>query len=143
MRKDLTGASSRAAVAEAIEQGERSLLVPASWIPAEVPEGVEMMAACGFPTGRHHPLIKASEARLAVQSGAVAVLIVLDSSADEYAWMTDLITAREAVSEQVRLAAGIDVHGPHRAEMEETARRAGAEEIVLIEASYGVLSSER
>lgn len=140
--RDFTGAGSASEVARALREGASGLLVPASWVPAEVPEGCDVTAACGFPTGRHHPLIKASEARLAVQSGAAGVLIVLDASADEHAWTVDLVTAREAVSEQVRLGAGIAVHSPRRREMEAVARRAGAEEIVLIECSYGVCSSE-
>ncbi|MCH6197103.1 deoxyribose-phosphate aldolase [Corynebacterium mastitidis] len=140
--RNLTGAASAAEVARALREGETGLLVPASWVPAEVPEGRAVTAACGFPTGRHHPLIKASEARLAVQSGATGVLIVLDASADEHAWMVDLITAREAVSDQVLLAAGVDARSPRRAEMEAVARRAGAAEIVPIECSYGVCTSE-
>lgn len=144
--RDLTRADSQQEVSRALAAGERDLVVPASWVPAEVPEGVSLMVACGFPTGRHHPLIKASEARLAVQSGADAALIVLDASAGEYAWTMDIVTAREAVSEQVRLAAGVPAWAPHRQEITRVARRAGAEAVLLIEEAenggYGVRSSE-
>ncbi|KQB84439.1 hypothetical protein [Corynebacterium oculi] len=146
--RDLTRAGSAQAVARAIAEGENDLVVPASWVPEEIPEGVRVIVACGFPTGRHHPLIKASEARLAVQSGATGALIVVDASAGEYAWTIDLVTAREAVSEQVRLAVGIDAQAPNRAEIERVARRAGAEAVLLVErdaaggCGYGVRSSE-
>lgn len=104
-----------------------------------------MMVACGFPTGRHHPLIKASEARLAVQSGVTGALIVVDASAGEYSWTMDIVTAREAITDQVRLAVGIDAQAPNRAEIERVARRAGAEAVLLIEqteSGYGVRRSE-
>ncbi|MBC3186693.1 hypothetical protein H7347_08975 [Corynebacterium sp. zg-331] len=144
--RDLTGAASRRAVEQALAEGETSLVVPASWVPAEVPEGVSMMVACGFPTGRHHPLIKASEARLGVQSGADAVLIILDAAAGEYAWTTDIVTAREAVSEQVRLVVGLPAGAARLPEMKRVARRAGAQGVLLIEGAdprgYGVRSSE-
>ena len=52
----------------------------------------EVISVAGYPTGRHHTLIKASEARLAVQSGASEVWVSLDETvADANAVLLSLI----------------------------------------------------
>ncbi|WP_454972433.1 hypothetical protein [Corynebacterium propinquum] len=57
-----------------------------------------IIAAVGFPTGRHHILVKASEARLAISQGAHRVWACVDTStADANAALSDLISLREAV----------------------------------------------
>lgn len=59
----------------------------------------------GYPTGRHHSLVKAAEARLAVQMGAAEVWVCVDESlADVNSYLADLITVREACPAPVRLA---------------------------------------
>lgn len=57
-----------------------------------------IIAAVGFPTGRHHILVKASEARLAISQGAHRVWACVDTSTtDANAALSDLISLREAV----------------------------------------------
>ncbi|MDK8845433.1 hypothetical protein QP888_02680 [Corynebacterium sp. MSK297] len=57
-----------------------------------------IIAAVGFPTGRHHILVKASEARLAISQGAHRIWACVDTStADANAALSDMISLREAV----------------------------------------------
>lgn len=63
-----------------------------------------IISVAGYPTGRHHSLIKASEARLAVQSGAAEVWVAVDALlGDATSLLTDLITVREACPQPVQL----------------------------------------
>lgn len=56
-----------------------------------------IIAAVGFPTGRHHILVKASEARLAISQGAHRVWACVDTSiTDTNAALSDMISLREA-----------------------------------------------
>ena len=64
----------------------------------------EVISVAGYPTGRHHTLIKASEARLAIQSGASEVWVSLDETvADANAVLSELIAIREACPDPARL----------------------------------------
>lgn len=64
----------------------------------------------GYPTGKHHSLVKAAEARLAVQFGATEVAIVPDLAAvaDSSAFMSELISIREAVPRPAKLSVVLD-----------------------------------
>lgn len=63
-----------------------------------------IISVAGYPTGRHHTLIKASEARLAIQSGASEVWVSLDETVtDANAVLSELIAIREACPEPARL----------------------------------------
>lgn len=71
---------------------------------AEAGGATHIISVAGFPTGRHHGLIKASEARLAVQSGASEVWVSVDDAMDEVEeFLPDLVTIREACPEPVEL----------------------------------------
>ena len=64
----------------------------------------DIISVAGYPTGRHHTLIKASEARLAIQSGASEVWVSLDARvADANAVLSELIAIREACPDPARL----------------------------------------
>lgn len=64
----------------------------------------DIISVAGYPTGRHHTLIKASEARLAVQSGASEVWVSLDETVtDANAVLSELIAIREACPDPARL----------------------------------------
>ncbi|WP_445347553.1 deoxyribose-phosphate aldolase [Corynebacterium marquesiae] len=64
----------------------------------------DIISVAGYPTGRHHTLIKASEARLAIQSGASEVWIGLDETVtDANAVLSELIAIREACPDPARL----------------------------------------
>ena len=64
----------------------------------------DIISVAGYPTGRHHTLIKASEARLAIQSGASEVWVSLDETVtDANAVLSELIAIREACPYPARL----------------------------------------
>ena len=64
----------------------------------------EVISVAGYPTGCHHTLIKASEVRLAIQSGASEVWVSLDETVtDANAVLSELIAIREACPEPARL----------------------------------------
>ena len=64
----------------------------------------DIISVAGYPTGRHHTLIKASEARLAIQSGASEVWVSLDEAlTDANAVLSELIAIREACPDPARL----------------------------------------
>ena len=64
----------------------------------------DIISVAGYPTGRHHTLIKASEARLAIQSGASEVWVSLDETVtDANAMLSELIAIREACPDPARL----------------------------------------
>ncbi|MDV2429316.1 deoxyribose-phosphate aldolase [Corynebacterium tuberculostearicum] len=64
----------------------------------------DIISVAGYPTGRHHTLIKASEARLAIQSGASEVWVSLDETVtDANAVLSEFIAIREACPEPARL----------------------------------------
>ncbi|MFH0410974.1 deoxyribose-phosphate aldolase [Corynebacterium sp. L4756] len=63
-----------------------------------------IVAVAGYPTGRHHTLIKASEARLAVESGAEEVWVSVDDTIeDSNTILSELITLNEACPDPVKL----------------------------------------
>lgn len=71
----------------------------------EVTDGGFVVSWAGYPTGRHHSLVKAAEARLAVQMGAAEVWVCVDETVDDVnSYLADLITVREACPAPVRLA---------------------------------------
>ena len=56
---------------------------------------VIVVSVAGYPTGRHHTLIKASEARLAVQSGAEEIWVSVDDTiTDSNTHLSEFITIR-------------------------------------------------
>lgn len=64
----------------------------------------DIISVAGYPTGRHHTLIKASEVRLAIQSGASEVWVSLDETlTDANAVLSELIAIREACPDPARL----------------------------------------
>ncbi|WP_211272761.1 hypothetical protein [Corynebacterium phocae] len=77
---------------------------PAPGCPAEPLSAPEVIAVAGYPTGRHHTLVKAAEARLAVQTGAVEVWVCVDGgNTDLNAHLAELITVRDACPYPARL----------------------------------------
>lgn len=71
---------------------------------SRVPDGVAVIAVAGYPTGRHHTLVKAAEARLALQSGADEVWVCVDSFvSDENALLADLVAMRDACPAPARM----------------------------------------
>ena len=87
--------------------GWHGVVAPAGWITAErePSEVLVLTALCGFPTGTHHGLVKAAEARLAVHSGATEVLVALDPLAGQDAALAQLALTMEAATPHVPVGA--------------------------------------
>ena len=100
-----------AAVAEARELGVYAVCISPSVLPIQAP-GLEVATVAGFPSGKHHSLVKGAEARLAVDQGADEVDMVIDIGAavagDFDAILADIIVVREAISERALLKVIID-----------------------------------
>ena len=95
----------------------------------------EVISLAGYPTGRHHTLIKASEARLAIQSGASEVWVSLDETvADANAVLSELIAIREACPDPARL--GLIVPEAVGAETADAAEVAAAAVTAAQQAGY-------
>lgn len=107
-----------ALVEEAVELGCGAVCVSPSMLPLSLPAGVDEPGAsngarlkvatvAGFPSGKHHSLIKATEARFAVEQGAEEVDMVIDVAqavaGDENAVLADVVAVREAVPSPVVL----------------------------------------
>ncbi len=78
-------------------------MVEPTHIAALSREGVPVIAVAGWPTGRHHSVIKAAEARLAAESGAGEIWLAVDREQDATALLADVIAVRQAVVAPARL----------------------------------------
>ncbi|QPK83450.1 hypothetical protein G7Y29_01110 [Corynebacterium qintianiae] len=66
--------------------------------------GVPVIAVVGLPDGRHHSVIKAAEARLAVDMGAHEVWLAVDvDAAGDNGVLADVLAVRQAVEAPARL----------------------------------------
>ncbi len=103
--------STRADVADLVtaasELGCGAVCVSPSMLPLQVGDSMRLATVVGFPSGKHQALIKATEARFAVEQGAAEIDVVIDLAAavtgDENAMLSELITIREAVPRPVTL----------------------------------------
>ncbi len=133
-----------ACVAEANDLGVYAVCLSPSMLPIDAGAAVPCVVA-GFPSGKHHSLVKASEARLAVDSGAREIDMVIDVGAavaglyDEV--FADVLTVREAIGAEVVLkviiesAALLAAVGPDA--VTETSRRAAQAGASLVKTSTG------
>lgn len=103
---EATPADVEALVAEARRLGVYAICVSPSMLPVRAP-GLVVATVAGFPSGKHHSLVKGAEARLAVDQGAAEVDMVIDVGAalagDFNAVLTEVITVREAVEDRAVL----------------------------------------
>ena len=84
--------------------GQHVLVSPHHVTVAAAADPAGITAVAGYPTGRHHTLIKASEARLAIQSGADEVWVSVDATlADVTPILSELVAIREACPDPARL----------------------------------------
>ncbi|HAT1548598.1 deoxyribose-phosphate aldolase [Corynebacterium sp. HMSC06C06] len=110
-------------------QHDSALLVSPTHVLAAA-QAPHVATVAGYPTGRHHSLIKASEARLAVQSGAAEVWVAVDALlGDATALLTDLITVREACPQPVALGL-IVPSSEHAAAAARAAAQAGFDKLI-------------
>lgn len=102
LRPEATIADVDALITEARDLGVYAICVSPSMLPVRAP-GVVVAAVAGFPSGKHHSLVKGSEARLAVQQGAAEIDMVIDIGAavagDYNAVLADIVTVREAIGD--------------------------------------------
>ncbi|MEV5836388.1 deoxyribose-phosphate aldolase [Nocardia sp. NPDC052112] len=103
---EATAAEVDALVAEARELGVYAICVSPSMLPIRA-SAVVVATVAGFPSGKHHSLVKGAEARLAVEQGAAEVDMVIDIGAaragDYSAVLSDIVTVREAVGDRAVL----------------------------------------
>lgn len=130
---EATSADVTAAVVEARELGVYAVCVSPSVLPVQAP-GLVVATVAGFPSGKHHSLVKGAEARLAVDQGAGEVDMVIDIGAaiagDFDAVLADIIVVREAISERAVLKVIIEsaaLSDEAIVEVCRTAERAGAD----------------
>ncbi|MBC7301525.1 MAG: deoxyribose-phosphate aldolase [Nocardia sp.] len=101
-----TPAEVDALIAEARKLGVYAICLSPSMLPVRAP-GLVVATVAGFPSGKHHSLIKGAEARLAVDQGAAEVDMVIDVGAalagDFNAVLADIITVREATADRAVL----------------------------------------
>lgn len=128
---DTTADRVRRGVVTVQERKLHGLVVSPSHLPL-VREGVRAAAAVGFPTGRHHTLVKAAEARLAVEGGAQEIWLCPDPVIDDMnTLLAEIVAVREAVPAPVSLA--VVVEAAARVDptpVRRAARVAGADRLV-------------
>ncbi|MBF6239882.1 Deoxyribose-phosphate aldolase [Nocardia otitidiscaviarum] len=103
---EATAAQVAALVDEARDLGVFAVCVSPSMLPLRAP-GLAVATVAGFPSGKHHSLVKGTEARLSVDQGADEVDMVIDVGAavagDFNAVLGDIITVREAIGDRALL----------------------------------------
>lgn len=103
---EATRADVDAVVAEARALGVYAVCVSPSMLPLRA-DGLAVAVVAGFPSGKHHPGIKAAEAELAVRQGAAEVDMVIDVGAavagDDDAVLADIRAVRASIGEGVVL----------------------------------------
>lgn len=140
LKPEATAADVTAAVAEAAELAAFSVCVSPSMVTVAVgavPAGLAVAAVAGFPSGKHLPVIKATEAQLAVTAGATEIDMVIDAGAavagDLAAVAADIAAVRSAVRSAtlkviVESAALLELSGDRRlVEVCRVAEDAGAD----------------
>lgn len=87
-------------VDEGVALGVFSICVSPSMLPLD-PRGLKIATVCGFPSGKHHSVIKAAEAAQSVAEGADEVDMVIDvgvaTTGDYDSVQTDIAAVRAAV----------------------------------------------
>lgn len=129
-----TGAEAAKAFAvEAVDAGVRGVSIPPTLVGAVSPAfdaGLLVISTSGAPTGLHHTLVKAAEARLSVQFGVGEIEVAPDPAAvaagDENALLAEFVAVREGITEQVALTVVVDAAAPHLEVLASAAAKAGA-----------------
>ncbi|MCC2322830.1 deoxyribose-phosphate aldolase [Cellulomonas xiejunii] len=107
LKPEATRADVEALVAEGVRLGVYSVCVSPSFLPLEIPVGLDgapdllVATVCGFPSGKHHSEVKAAEAARAVRDGADEVDMVIDVGAAKEGRFADVqqdITAVRAAA---------------------------------------------
>ncbi|WP_051406988.1 deoxyribose-phosphate aldolase [Nocardia sp. CNY236] len=130
---DATDAAVAAAIADAQALGVLAVCVSPSMLPVRA-SGLVVATVAGFPSGKHHSLVKGAEARLAIDQGASEVDMVIDIGAaragDYAAVLADVVTVREAIGDRALLKVIIEsaaLSDEQIVQVCQVAERAGAE----------------
>ena len=92
-----------------VDQPEAGIVVEPTGVAAAAGPIAPVIALVGWPTGRHHSLIKAAEARLAVQDGAGEIWLAVDADvlaageSGASAVMADIIAVSQVVDAPARM----------------------------------------
>ncbi|MXP23948.1 deoxyribose-phosphate aldolase [Gordonia sp. HNM0687] len=143
LKPEATRADAEATAAEAADLGVYAVCLSPSMLPIDTGEQKTCVVA-GFPSGKHHSLVKAAEARLAVDTGAEEIDMVIDVGAavdgrfDEV--FADVLTVREAIGDVVlkviiESAALLEIAGPDT--VTEVCRRAAQAGATMVKTSTG------
>jgi deoxyribose-phosphate aldolase len=105
LKPEATPSDVETAVREAVELGTYAVCVSPSMVSvaasARPADGPVVAAVAGFPSGKHHTVVKAREAALAVGEGAVEIDMVIDIGAalagDLDAVRDDIAVVRQAI----------------------------------------------
>lgn len=126
-----------AAVAEAREAGLAGIVLYPSHLGMAGDTGeLTVAVVVGYPSGRHHTLVKAAEARLAVAQGATEVWLATDPGiTNPNTLLAEFVAVREAVPSPVKLAVFLE---PGQEAVAEAAALAGVDRLVTA-ASVGRL----
>lgn len=99
LKPEATRGDVDALITEAKELGVLAICVSPSMLPVRA-DGLIVATVVGFPSGKHHSLVKGFEARMAVENGAREVDMVIDVgsaiSGDYDAVLQDILIVREA-----------------------------------------------
>lgn len=132
LKPEATRGDADALIAEAQELGVLAICVSPSMLPVRA-EGLVVATVAGFPSGKHHSLVKGFEARMAVENGAAEVDMVIDVGSaitgDYDAVLQDILIVREAADGAVLKVIIESAALPDGAIVAvcEAARRAGAD----------------
>lgn len=100
LKPEATRADAEMAVVEGLELGVHAICLSPSMLPINT-GAAKTCVVVGFPSGKHHSLVKAAEARLAVDTGANEVDMVIDigaAVAGKYSEVfADVMTVREGI----------------------------------------------
>ncbi len=100
LKPEATAKDVNTLVEEGLALGVLAVCVSPSMLPVRA-TGLVVAAVAGFPSGKHHSLVKGAEARLAVDQGANEIDMVIDVGAavagDYNAVLSDILTVREAI----------------------------------------------
>jgi deoxyribose-phosphate aldolase len=110
LKPEATASDIARLVDEAADLGAFAICVSPSMVTVAKRAGAQrrpIAAVVGFPSGKHHSVVKAEEARLAVAEGAAEIDMVIDVGAavsgDFAVVQTDVAAVRAAIGEDVVL----------------------------------------
>ncbi|OZB50260.1 MAG: deoxyribose-phosphate aldolase [Cellulomonas sp. 14-74-6] len=147
LKPEATRADVNALVAEAVRLGVYAVCVSPSFLPLEVPVGldgapdVKVATVVGFPSGKHHSDVKAAEAARAVRDGADEVDMVIDiGAAKERRFedvQADIAAVRAAVPHPTVLKVILETAALSDHEIIESCRAAAAAGADFVKTSTG------